>query len=292
MRLFQTLQEMAEDEDLFLCLLIDEVESLTAARSSSSSSDPGDAVRVVNAMLTQLDQLIAYPNVIVFATSNLSDHLDLAFVDRADLKVFMGLPCLEARVSILCSCVEELCRVHILRKQEEEEGEEEEEEEEEEDVFGSLKGEEAESFFTSIENREEKEEEEGDDDEDNFSKLHRILEPILEDTSSPFSSLSSPSSLLLLAAIESEGMSGRALRKLPIQTYCTYLAMHPCMTSVHNNNNSSSSRYGGEMNMQAEQEQEEQEQEEQEASLMAFLACLITTIRQEKEHRSLLGQYV
>jgi len=57
------------------------VESLTAARSDHNSggggSEPGDAVRVVNAMLTQLDALIAYPNVLVIATSNISDSIDL-----------------------------------------------------------------------------------------------------------------------------------------------------------------------------------------------------------------------
>ena len=35
----------------------------------------GDAVRVVNALLTQLDQLRRYKNALVLTTSNLSPHL-------------------------------------------------------------------------------------------------------------------------------------------------------------------------------------------------------------------------
>ena len=42
----------------FVCVLIDEVESLTAARQSAlAGNEPSDALRVVNALLTQLDQL-------------------------------------------------------------------------------------------------------------------------------------------------------------------------------------------------------------------------------------------
>ena len=55
-----------------------------------SSSEPSDAVRVVNAVLTQLDQLKSYPNVLVIATSNVTGRIDLAFVDRADMKVHIG----------------------------------------------------------------------------------------------------------------------------------------------------------------------------------------------------------
>lgn len=50
----------------------DEVESITSNRSSSmSSNEPGDAVRVVNAVLTSLDALKRRPNVLVLCTSNM-----------------------------------------------------------------------------------------------------------------------------------------------------------------------------------------------------------------------------
>lgn len=49
-----------------MCVLIDEVESLTAARRAAvAGSEPADAVRAVNALLTQLDALKRRPNVLV-----------------------------------------------------------------------------------------------------------------------------------------------------------------------------------------------------------------------------------
>ena len=64
-------------------VLIDEVESLTSARASAmGGSEPSDAVRVVNAMLTQLDRLKRNPNVLTLCTTNLSSAIDAAFIDR------------------------------------------------------------------------------------------------------------------------------------------------------------------------------------------------------------------
>ena len=45
---------------------------------------------------TQLDSLRASPNVLVLATSNLTGSIDRAFVDRADIKQYVGLPPLTA----------------------------------------------------------------------------------------------------------------------------------------------------------------------------------------------------
>ena len=60
-----------------------QVESLTSARQSAmSGSEPSDAIRVVNALLTQIDQIKRYPNVIILTTSNITGAIDLAFVDR------------------------------------------------------------------------------------------------------------------------------------------------------------------------------------------------------------------
>ena len=52
-----------------------------------SGSEPSDAIRAVNALLTQLDQLRRFPNVMVLTTSNITAAIDVAFVDRADIKV-------------------------------------------------------------------------------------------------------------------------------------------------------------------------------------------------------------
>ncbi|CAB0005181.1 unnamed protein product [Nesidiocoris tenuis] len=56
--MFGKIRELAEDPKVLLCVLIDEVESLTHSRSASShGSEPSDAIRVVNAVLTHLDLL-------------------------------------------------------------------------------------------------------------------------------------------------------------------------------------------------------------------------------------------
>ena len=115
-KMFETLQSLVDDPEALVCVLIDEVESLAAARSSSGS-EPSDAIRVVNAMLTQLDAIKRYPNVLIFTTSNITGAIDLAFVDRADIKRFIGTPSKEAIYQILFGCVEELetkCLVSTL----------------------------------------------------------------------------------------------------------------------------------------------------------------------------------
>jgi len=114
-RLFEHIQELVDDESCMVCLLIDEVESLTSARSSAaSSSEPSDAVRVVNAILTQLDRLKRFPNVLTLCTTNLASSIDAAFVDRADIKAFIGLPPTAGCYTILRDCMEELMRVGLV----------------------------------------------------------------------------------------------------------------------------------------------------------------------------------
>lgn len=73
-----------------------QVESLAAARQAAiSGSEPADAVRAVNALLTGLDSLSKFPNVMVLTTSNLTTAIDIAFVDRADIKAYLGPPDLQ-----------------------------------------------------------------------------------------------------------------------------------------------------------------------------------------------------
>ncbi|KAM5264470.1 pachytene checkpoint protein 2 homolog [Ctenodactylus gundi] len=57
-RMFQKIQDLIDDKEALVFVLIDEVESLTAARNACrSGAEPSDAIRVVNAVLTQLDQI-------------------------------------------------------------------------------------------------------------------------------------------------------------------------------------------------------------------------------------------
>lgn len=113
--LFSKIQEMVEEENNLVFVLIDEVESLAAARKAAlSGSEPSDSIRVVNALLTQLDKLKSAPNVIILTTSNITAAIDIAFVDRADIKAYVGPPTLQARYEILRSCLQELLRTGIL----------------------------------------------------------------------------------------------------------------------------------------------------------------------------------
>lgn len=121
---------LEEDEDTFVCVFIDEVETLAAPRERSlNSNEPFDAIRAVNALLTGLDKLRQHPNVVAICTSNLVTALvrsvyicdpdteglqDAAFLDRVDIKQFM--PHLSARViyGLYKECLEELSRVGII----------------------------------------------------------------------------------------------------------------------------------------------------------------------------------
>ena len=88
---FDQLHDLLEDPKLYLFVLIDEVESLTMSRENSKN-EPSDGLRVVNALLTQIDQLKKFRNVLVLATSNLRNKIDDAFLDRADVSYEVGLP--------------------------------------------------------------------------------------------------------------------------------------------------------------------------------------------------------
>ena len=48
----------------------------------------------------QLDALKAHPNVLVLATSNVTGAIDLAFVDRADIKAYVGPPGMQVDSSV------------------------------------------------------------------------------------------------------------------------------------------------------------------------------------------------
>jgi DNA polymerase III delta prime subunit len=114
-RLFEKIGDLCDDESCLVFVLVDEVESLAAARTAAASgSEPSDAIRVVNALLTQIDALRHRPNVMVLTTSNITEAIDLAFVDRADIKAYVGPPGLRARYEILRSAVCELAEKGLV----------------------------------------------------------------------------------------------------------------------------------------------------------------------------------
>jgi len=97
MQLFKGIIELCEDSNLLLCVLIglscfllvlfnmasitsclDEVESLTSARRAAmSGSEPSDSIRVVNAVITQIDRLRQYSNCLILTTSNITGALGI-----------------------------------------------------------------------------------------------------------------------------------------------------------------------------------------------------------------------
>jgi SpoVK/Ycf46/Vps4 family AAA+-type ATPase len=115
MKLFDKIKEFVEYGDQLIFVLIDEVESLAHTRQvSMNGSEPSDAIRVVNALLTQIDCIKNYPNVVILTTSNVTNAIDLAFVDRADIKQYIGLPTVEAIYEIYRSCIQELVKSSIV----------------------------------------------------------------------------------------------------------------------------------------------------------------------------------
>ncbi|OWZ64058.1 hypothetical protein AYX14_02772 [Cryptococcus neoformans] len=116
-KLFQTVTEMVEDESGFVVVMIDEVESLTAARASAmKGNEPSDSLRVVNALLTQLDKLRTRKNVLVVTTSNLVDAIDEAFISRVDLLESVPLPPPRAIYSILSGCLKECITKRLIKR--------------------------------------------------------------------------------------------------------------------------------------------------------------------------------
>ncbi|KAF8534032.1 pachytene checkpoint component Pch2 [Trichophaea hybrida] len=113
-QMFDQIMELLSDNNLFLVILIDEVETLAASRNGAGSGvEPKDGLRVVNALLTALDKLKTKTNVIVFTTSNLIQHTDTAFLDR-----FVDTPHTPAAYSIFRNCLNEMIRTGVISETE------------------------------------------------------------------------------------------------------------------------------------------------------------------------------
>ena len=228
-RLFGRIREMVEDEpDALFVVLMDEVESLASSRTGGGGStggsgvEPSDAVRAVNSLLTSLDSIRQFRNVLILSTSNITQSIDGAFVDRVDWMVKIGLPCVEARYEILRSCVVELGRVGVLED------------------YGYDHNHDHHEFDSNSEGHSN-----GNGDGDTISKIELLpYEKVivkkdrrgansanaLVKTSTDTSSSQTynrgrdlASEDLLECAILAEGLSGRALRKLPFQSHAFHI---------------------------------------------------------------------
>mmetsp|Transcript_9966 Transcript_9966/g.15370 ORF Transcript_9966/g.15370 Transcript_9966/m.15370 type:complete len:510 (+) Transcript_9966:70-1599(+) len=188
-KLFEIVRDMVQDDpESLVCVLIDEVESLASARTGMNGAEPQDAMRAVNSLLTSLDRLRSFSNVIILATTNLTTSVDLAFVDRADVKQYVGYPVLEARYGILRSCMIELERVGII---------------------------------------------ENTEDKISLVTYRQLLSSRKESSDAAAAAVSSANSIssydvtvsdMLLSCAElAEGLSGRSLRKLPLQSHAQFI---------------------------------------------------------------------
>ena len=76
-KMFEGIEAMlVEEEDTFVCVFIDEVETITARREQAiTGNEPLDAMRAVNTLLTALDRLRHHMNIIILCTSNLISAL-------------------------------------------------------------------------------------------------------------------------------------------------------------------------------------------------------------------------
>ncbi|KAH8740861.1 Pch2p like AAA ATpase [Cryptosporidium ryanae] len=114
-KLFAKIRTLLEESDSFVIIIIDEIESISSARKQSlGRNEPSDSIRVVNALLTQIDSLKKYTNTLLMTTTNIIDSIDEAFLDRADLKLYIPLPSIYTRYLILNECIQELINKNVL----------------------------------------------------------------------------------------------------------------------------------------------------------------------------------
>lgn len=112
---FERIYTMAQERGTFICVVMDEVETIAGSRErSTSGAECNDGMRATNQLLTALDRLRHLPNVIVLCTSNLIGAIDQAFLDRVDIKQLIPSPSPAAIYNIFRSCLNELVRSSLV----------------------------------------------------------------------------------------------------------------------------------------------------------------------------------
>uniref|UniRef100_A0A182JMZ9 AAA+ ATPase domain-containing protein n=1 Tax=Anopheles atroparvus TaxID=41427 RepID=A0A182JMZ9_ANOAO len=117
-KVFGEITDLLEDPKSLVCVLVDEIESIAYARDKISSNEPSDSIRVVNAVLTQLDRIRRFSNVFILTTSNLTDSIDAAFLDRADFVQYIGYPSAHGIYEIYRMALQDLIEVGIIKREE------------------------------------------------------------------------------------------------------------------------------------------------------------------------------
>lgn len=115
--IFNSITEMCEsNKDLFVCVLIDEIESLVSSRSAAvARNEIQDAVNATNAFILGLDRVRMQQNLIILCTSNLVETLDAAFVDRCGYVKAVPLPSIQAAYEIVRGGLEILMDGGIIK---------------------------------------------------------------------------------------------------------------------------------------------------------------------------------
>jgi hypothetical protein len=111
-----TLAGLCIDEPTeFNCVLIDEVESLTMSRQRGcQNGESQDTLRAANALLTGLDRLKAFPNIIFLCTSNMPELMDSAFLNRCSLQIAIEPPTMASRYAIIRGELQRLVDIGII----------------------------------------------------------------------------------------------------------------------------------------------------------------------------------
>ncbi|PBP25850.1 thyroid hormone receptor interactor [Diplocarpon rosae] len=108
-------QMCEEDPERFICVLIDEVESIASSRQfSAREGESFDSLRATNALLTGLDRTAKFSNVAILCTSNMCDVLEPAFLDRCGIQEFVGPPSVAAQYEILRSVLQKLIECKVI----------------------------------------------------------------------------------------------------------------------------------------------------------------------------------
>ncbi|KAL8817431.1 MAG: hypothetical protein Q9223_003731 [Gallowayella weberi] len=115
-RIFDTIECMLKQQPkVFVCVLLDEIESLAGARQQSiGGNEPKDSMRALNALLVALDRLNKYSNVLILCTSNLVQTIDTAVLDRINVKQYVPEPGVKIRYEILRRCYQDLLDIGMI----------------------------------------------------------------------------------------------------------------------------------------------------------------------------------
>ncbi|OBT62938.1 hypothetical protein VE03_07886 [Pseudogymnoascus sp. 23342-1-I1] len=107
--------QLAETPKTLTVLLIDEIESLAASRETANArNEVHDAVRATNALLTGFDMVRNKANVLIICTSNLSESLDAAFIDRCARHIKVPQPTVASRYEILRHSINGLVEREVI----------------------------------------------------------------------------------------------------------------------------------------------------------------------------------